>query len=42
MDKMLIKEIYEIVDEKTGESLSPLEQWYNDLINKKAQSRKSL
>ena len=35
MDKMVIKEIYGIADEKTGESLSPLEQWYNDLINKK-------
>ena len=35
MGKIWIKDLYENVSEIRGKSLSPLELWYNELINKK-------
>ena len=32
---MLIKELYENISEIQGESLAPLELWYNEMINKR-------
>ena len=32
---MLIKDLYDDVSEIQGESLSPLELWYNEMINKR-------
>lgn len=32
---MLIKELYDDVNEIQGEVLAPLELWYNEMINKR-------
>jgi hypothetical protein len=32
---MLIKELYDDVNEIQGEPLAPLELWYNEMINKR-------